>query len=169
MMAAPIPPDPDPRLPTVDDIGALLRARTQNKSDDEIGTFDDETRPTKDEVDKIIGQAASVVYGRIGSVEDDVLTCSSADDIRNQAKYLASLLAAMLVELSYFPEQVKSDRSAYEYYKEMWDDQMPMLIDAAAECRGGEVVPDQEGGGPGNASWGFPVDVGGMVGWQTKW
>jgi hypothetical protein len=162
--------DPDPRLPELDDVGALLRARTQDDHDDEQGTFTDDTRPTADEATKIIEQAGSIVYARIGSVEEEVLICSGADDIRTQAKYMVSLLAAMLIELSYFPEQVKSDRSAYEHYRELWNEQMTSLTDAAAECRTGEIAPDEPGaGGVGNPSWGFPVDVGGMVGWQTKW
>jgi hypothetical protein len=97
-----------------------------------------------------------------------------ADQVRDQARYWMSLLAAMLVELSYFPEQVRSDRSAFQYYKDLWDDDVAGfkgLIDAVAECRGGEVEPDGTGDGaiPQDPSWSFPIDVGGMVGWQTKW
>jgi hypothetical protein len=155
----------------VDEVAALLRARTQDDHDDEIGTFDDNTRPTGTEVEKIIRQAATVVYGRVGSVEDDVLTCSTAQDIKDGAKYHVALLAAMLVELSYFPEQVRSDRSAFEHYRDLWDMGMDALIDAAAECRGGEVVPDEpgEGGAQYGPYWDFPRDAGGLVGWQTKW
>lgn len=162
--------EPDPRLPELEDVGALLRARTQDSHDDEIGTFNDETRPTDEEAQRIIEQAGSIVYSRIGSVEEEVLTCSGAEDIRTQAKYMVSLLAAMLIELSYFPEQVKSDRSAYEHYRELWNEQMTSLTDAAAECRSGEITPDVPGeGGVGNPSWAFPVDAGGLVGWQTRW
>jgi hypothetical protein len=44
---------------------------------------------------------------------------------------------------------------------------MKALLDAVQECRGGELEPD--GMGPNSASWAFPVDLGGMVGWQTMW
>ena len=167
-----VPPvDPDPRLPTVDEVAALLRARTQDSHDDEIGTFNDDTRPTGTEVEAIIRQAATVVYGRVGSVDVSVLICETAQDIIDGAKYHVSLLAAMLVELSYFPEQVKSDRSAFEHYRDLWDETMGSLVEAARECRGGEVTPDEEGGGGAQAGpyWDFPRDVGGLVGWQTKW
>lgn len=163
-------PDPDPRLPTVDDVAAIIRARTQDSHDDEIGTFNDDTRPTGVEVEKLIDNAAGVVYSRLGDMSDEMLVCPTADDLQDQARYMVSMLAAMLVELSYFPEQIEANRSAFEHYKELWDDQMTTLIDAAAECRGGAVVPDTEDGGYiGKASWSFPVDAGGLVGWQTKW
>lgn len=163
-------PDPDPRLPTVDDVAAIIRARTQDSHDDEIGTFNDDTRPTGVEVEKLIDNAAGVVYSRLGDMSDEMLVCPTADDLQDQARYMVSMLAAMLVELSYFPEQIEANRSAFEHYKELWDDQMTTLIDAAAECRAGEVTPDTEDGGYiGKASWAFPVDTGGLVGWRTKW
>lgn len=160
-------PDPDPRLPTVDDIGALLRARTQDVNDEELGTFTTDTRPTDTEVERIIKQAASVVYGATGDLSG--LTCSSADDIKEGALYNVTLLACCLVELSYFPEQVRSDRSAFQGYYDILTGDMGMkaLLDAVQECRGGEVEPD--GSGPNRASWDFPVDLGGLVGWQTMW
>jgi hypothetical protein len=158
--------------PTVDDVGGILRARTQDSSDDEIGTFNDETRPTQEQVERLIVQAGTTVYSATGSLDE--LTCSLADNIQTSAKYWVSLLTAMLVELSYFPEQVRSDRSAYAFYKELWDDETTgfrSLLDAVSECKAGEVEPDT----PGDAgsfiadpSWSFPVDLGGMVGWQTK-
>jgi len=164
-----VPPPGEGKYPTVDEVGAILRARTQDEHDDEIGTFNESTRPTAGEVENMIRNAGGVVYSRIGSVEDDVLTCSNAGDIRDQARYMVALLAAMLVELSYFPEQIDANRSAFEYYRELWNDQMTTLIDAASECRTGEVEPDAGEGQPGNASWAFPKDAGGMVGWQTRW
>jgi hypothetical protein len=78
------------------------------------------------------------------------------------------MLAVMLVELSYFPEQVKADRSAYEDYRDLWNELMGALIDAAAECRGGEVIPDDNKFNPGPV-WSFPIDAGGLVGWDTQW
>jgi hypothetical protein len=163
-------PDSDFVLPTVDDVGALLRARTQDTADDELGTFNDETRPTGEEVEILIKQAGSVVLARTGSLNDPPLSCPTAPDVRANAAYLVSLLAAMLVELSYFPEQVRSDRSPYENYRELFNESITGLIDAAVECRGGEVIPDDAGEGfrPG-PSYSFPVDGGGLIGWQTQW
>jgi hypothetical protein len=158
--------------PTVDDVGAILRARTQDDHDDELGTFTDDTRPTADEVNKLIVQAGLPVYTATGRLDD--LTCSMKDQVQESAKYWVAMLTAMLIELTYFPEQVRSDRSAYAFYKEMWDDEITgfsSLIDAVKECRAGELEPDTPGTGtdtPPDPSWAFPEDVGGMVGWQTR-
>jgi hypothetical protein len=167
-MVDPIPPYPW-ALPTVDEVGALLRARTQDDNDQELGTFTDVTRPTAVEAERMIRQAANVVYGATGS--PDALVCDTADQLKEQIGYWISLLAAMLIELSYFPEQIEAERSAFEHYKTLWDDEVSGfagLVEAAAECRAGEVVPDDDNGYK-SASWAFPVDVGGMVGWQTQW
>lgn len=152
--------------PTVDDVGALLRARTQDTHDDELGTFTADTRPTAEQAEAIIVQASSAVLARTGKLDDN-LKCGSADDIRTNAKYMITLLAAMLIELSYFPEQVNSDRSPYGQYRDLYNDGMTALLDAVKECIDGEVVPDD--GGSYGPSFSFPVDAGGMVGWQTRW
>jgi CheY-like chemotaxis protein len=165
----------DINSPTVDEIGALLRARTQNGDDNEIGTFTSDTRPTDDQVQSIIMMAQSVVVGAVGDL--DALVCGTADQVRTQARFMMALLASMLVELSYFPGQIETGNSPYPHYRDMFDAQMPGLIEAAAECRAGEVTPtpgtgDGGGGGtpiPGSASWNFPEDQGGMVGWGTRW
>lgn len=157
--------------PTVDDVGAILRARTQDDHDDEVGTFTIDTRPTATEVENLIIRSGMVVYGATGRL--DSLACSMADQVREQAKGWISFLTAMLVELSYFPEQVGSERSAYQHYKDMWDHDVAgfkSLLDAVQECSGGELEPDVEGGSyVGNPSWAFPEDAGGMVGWTTQW
>lgn len=170
MAVPPDPPDPDTFYPpTVDDVGALLRARTQDSHDDELGTFTDDTRPTAEEVQIIIAQATSIVLGRTGKMDSPPMTCDTAPDLRTNAQTAITMLAVMLVELSYFPEQVRSDRSAFEDYRSLWNDTMTALIDAAAECRGGEVIPDDGGSYNPGPSWAFPVDGGGMVGWETRW
>jgi hypothetical protein len=158
-----------PVLPTVDQVAALLRARTQDQHDDEIGTFTSDTRPTDEQVEALIVQASSVVYGTTGSLDD--LQCSNAEDIQTQSAHWIALFAAMLVELSYFPEQVDSDRSAFQYYKELWDAEVggfKSYTESVTECIGGEVDPTAGVGIP-NPSFSFPVDAGGMVGWQTRW
>lgn len=170
-----VPPDPVVPpiaydLPTVDDVAALLRARTQDDNDQEIGTFDDTTRPTGSEVDRIIKQAATVVYNSTGNLV--ALSCENADQIREGAKYLISLLACCLVELSYFPEQVRSDRSAFQQYYDIFTNEvtgMPALVQAVNECTSGEVEPGGDAEGSTRAAWEFMTDAGGLVGWMTKW
>ncbi len=171
-MSVPIPPDPAlVPYPTVDVIGSMLRARTQSQvTDQEVGTFTADTRPTDEQVLVLIAQAANVVYSSTGNL--DRLVCESADQVRGSANFLIGLLAACLVELSYYPEQVKSDRSAFQGYYDLFTGEltgMPMLMESVSECIGGEVSPDDSGSGAGFPSFAFPEDLGGLVGWQTQW
>lgn len=155
---------------TPDDVATLLRARTQDSTDVEVGVWSTTTRPALDEVERILSMSETMVLGQTGDIT--ALTCATADSVRGQAATMVALMSAMLVELSYFPEQVASNRSAYEQYAAMWQNFMPALVQAVAECVGGGV---EAGGGTAEgttvpaASWAFPVDTGGMVGWGTKW
>jgi len=157
---------------TPDDVAALLRARTQDNTDLEAGAWSVDTRPTLAEVERLLAMATAVVLGQTGDLTQ--LPCTTAEDIRTQAATGVALLAAMLVELSYFPEQVNSSRSAYQQYQELFwgtdsrGGMLAMTVQAAAECLAGAVEADAEEGAK-EPSWAFPVDVGGMVGWQTKW
>lgn len=162
---------------TPNDVAALLRARTQDNTDEEQGEWTEDTRPTLAEVERLLAMAQSIVMGQTGPLTPEILICVSADEIMIQAATTVALLAAMLVELSYFPEQVQSSRSAYEQYRDLFwgpDGKSGLigdLVSAVHECAFGEVSPDPGGEGvvvpP--ASWAFPRDAGGMVGWQTRW
>lgn len=162
---------------TPDDVAALLRARTQDDTDVEVGHWTDTTRPTQAEVERLLAMAQAIVLGQTGPLTPEVLVCVSVDDIMTQAATVVALLAAMLVELSYFPEQVQSTRSAYEQYRDLFwgpDGKSGMvgdLVASVAECVAGGVEPDPEVADASvpPAAWAFPVDGGGMVGWQTRW
>jgi hypothetical protein len=174
------PPAPLVTWPaTPDDVAVLLRARTQDNTDEELGKWTEDTRPTLAEVERLIAMAQSIIMGQTGPLTPEVLICSTADEIMTQAATTVALLAAMLVELSYFPEQVQSTRSAYEQYRELFwgpDGKSGLignLVEAVHECvTGGGVEPEPDGGGAVSVpppSYAFPVDAGGMVGWQTRW
>lgn len=97
--------------PTVDDVGALLHARTLANGA-EVGTFTVDTRPTAAQVERLIALAVSDLAGRIGAG----VPAAYAGD----AKELAALQAATLVEASFFPAQLDTDRSAYRQYQAMY-------------------------------------------------
>ena len=109
--------------PTVNDVAALLRARTQALNT-ESGTFSEDTRPTKAQVQVLIGQAVNEVATRLGTDE------LPSDDVSAYARELVAIRAAMAVEISYFPEQTNIDQSAYEHLKELFDAGLLALIDA---------------------------------------
>lgn len=112
---------PPPLVPaTVEDVAALLRARTKDLNGTELGTFNENTRPTDVEVERLITMALAEVTGQIGPYAYD--PCASA------ATALIAIRAAMWVELSYFPEQVRTERSVYDELAAQWTAGMPVLV-----------------------------------------
>ena len=95
--------DPMDITPSVADVGALLRARTKDINGDEVGTFNDDTRPTSAQVITLIDEAVGDITTRMGP--------SPPLELAGAGKSAAAMLTACLIELSYYPEQVCSDRS----------------------------------------------------------
>jgi hypothetical protein len=112
--------------PTVADVGAILRARTTNSSSEEVGTFDDTTRPTGDQVEGYISQAV-----------DEVITAVGAEFYREEyarnAGNLAAIRAAMTVEQSHFPEQVTDGTSMYDTLSDRFVKGIGSLADAVRD------------------------------------
>jgi hypothetical protein len=127
-------PEPIPwPLPTPDDVAALLRARTKDADGHELGVFTDTTRPTADQVDELIALAYGDVSSQTGAYLDDRTAPA--------AQSMVALRAAMFVELSYFPEQVRSDRSAYPEYERLYTAGMTALGDAIDGNTAGSGIP----------------------------
>ena len=151
-----VPDETQPYLPTLADIGAIMRARTKTVNGDEIGTFNDETRPTGEEVNRIILQAANDVTAPI---DTDIPVTAY-----RWATQAIIYRAAKLIEISYFPEQIATGRSPYPEYNALFDEAIGWLNTAVgreiAEESGVEVLPGQP-------FWTFPgPEV--LVGWQTR-
>lgn len=135
--------------PTVDSLGALLRARTKTKGGAEAGTFNpeasvgtsEETRPTAEGVEEQIATALGDISGIIG--------------VDLEAKYVeparrvAALRAALLIELSYWPEQVNSDRSPYDQLKVLYDEAWANLLASMG-------ISLDDDGGPATVDAGYP-------------
>lgn len=107
MSSPPTPVDPLTIAwrPTVDDVAALIRARTKDASGNELGTFTDKTRPTDAEVNQLITNGCAKVASVVG--------WDLPADAEHEATHLAAIWTACEVELSYWPEQVRTDRSPY--------------------------------------------------------
>lgn len=146
--------------PAISDVGALLRARTTDTNGNELGTFTDATRPTAQQAEDMIGNAARDVAIKIGN---DI-----PDNLVPAAQSLVTLKAAMYIELSYFPEQVATGRSPYEQYKALYDETLPSLIEAVQneEAAAGDEDSTLTGG---FAKFNFPVNRGGLIGWSSRW
>lgn len=113
--------DADFASPTLSEVGGFLRARTKDSNGAEQGTFTVNTRPTNTQVESLIDQAVGVVAVRVGAL---------AERLRPRATHLAALYTALLIEISYFPEQLEGDDSAYGRIKELYDEGMASLVAA---------------------------------------
>jgi hypothetical protein len=109
--------------PTTADVAAILRARTQDMGT-ESGVFSETTRPTKGQVQLLVGRAVTEIGARLGTDE------LPSDDLESYARELAAIRAAMGVELSYFPEQTNSEQSAYDNLQKLFESGMASLIQA---------------------------------------
>jgi hypothetical protein len=85
--------------PSIDDVAALLRTRTVAGSGTEEITFTDQTRPAADEVSALIPQALDAVLAELPYKTFDPLHYP-------QVKRVTALMSAILIEGSYFREQL---------------------------------------------------------------
>lgn len=122
--------------PGVDDVGAILRARTKTRNGEVIGTFNAYTEPTDVAVMNYINDAASDVQDAIGP---EVNVPSS---LYANAEDLTAIGAALFIELGYFPDQVNSGRSPYPQLLEMYNTKLKRLQNAIVSL-GGERPTDE--------------------------
>lgn len=144
---------PFPYSPTVADVASVLRARTKDIHGNEFSEFNEETRPSDTEVEKMIGMAASHLISRYGP---DV-----PQSHHTSVNFVTSLLAAKLIELSYFPEQINTERSPYIQLNALYMEMLEQLDESLAEEM---PVP---GEGPGYPVWFFQQPY--LVGWESIW
>lgn len=147
--------------PTVTDVANLLRARTKVKGGVEIGTFNASTRPTSDEVDGLIDDAIDDVLGKVKSVDTFKALEPAPEEVEvegyeRRVRSAVKLYTAVLIETSYFPEQIASAKSAATIYEGLYGKRIKALI---AEGETGEAQGEGgEGKGSdsqGEAYWNF--------------
>jgi len=133
MSTPPTDPLTVPWRPTVDDVAALVRARTKDASMNEVGTFTSATRPTDAEVEQLITNGCAKVAALVG--------WDFPADAYAEATHLASIVAACEVELSYWPEQVRADRSAFAQLWQLWTEDRDAFVSYVSQ-----ITPPGEGG-----------------------
>lgn len=158
--------------PTVADIGAILRARTKTASGSEAGTFNpanadagDQTRPNAEQVTSLIEDVVADVQAEFG-VDIPDAEGDDPDLYRKSVRRFGALGVAMLVELTYFPEQVATGRSPYAQLKQLYDDRRKRLL--------GALFPGGDDGGAGPLAPGEGLPSGGgfpttAIGMETPW
>lgn len=122
--------------PTVQDVANLLRARTKDTFGNESGTFTEDTRPTSLAVDGHIDAAMALVATRLPALD------TIAPVLLDAYAQVVAYRAALRIEKSYFPEQVRSDRSAYDQLLQEYLDDLAALVEAATTTAG----PDDAAG-----------------------
>lgn len=139
--------------PEVDAVAGYIRARTKTQGGSEAGTFNPAamwadntgrgTRPTAEQVVIEIANALGHVSGTFG--------IDALPEFHDSLRSLAALRAAMLIELTYFQEQVNSGRSTYPQLKELYDEMWASLLSAMGLDADGDGQVD-----PGGIDGGFP-------------
>ena len=88
--------------PSVQWVADLVRTRAIEEGGHPADTFTDTTYPTEAQVDRLIDQAVNEIYTQLpGSIASEWATAG---------KHLSALYAAILVEASYFREQLTDDQ-----------------------------------------------------------
>lgn len=141
-------PDSFPIETSADAVAAILRTRTKDDDGNESGVFSADTRPTLAQVEEILAEAKRVVVSAIGTDEP----CEQ--DLADTAATLAHQRAVLMIELSYFPEQINTNRSPYDQIKSLYDQDIKSLVEAVAErCGTGIGEPGVSGQLP---LWDYP-------------
>jgi hypothetical protein len=107
-------------------IAALLRARTKDNEGREVGLWTEATRPTLHQVEELIGVARGLISDTYGPPGE---RCQSSYE------HTVAIQAAMLAEMSYWPEQVRSDRSPYQQLERLFE----RALEGYRSCIAGEV------------------------------
>lgn len=121
-----------PGRPTVAQVARWIRARTKDDQMREVGTFDDATRPTDIQVEGHIDDAYALVGTHLPALDTDAMT-----GLLPAVEAVVALGAACVIEKSYWPEQVLSDRSAYAQLEQEYRDALEQLANQAAAASGG--------------------------------
>ena len=140
-----------PWAPEILDLARLTPARAAGRftgggADGSLPEFPDEDR-----VQAIITMATATVASRLGGQHLSAVHWPAA-------KSLATLRAALTLEPSAWPEQARPDKSAWEQWKQLYDEDLEGLIDTikndAADGDSGDGGP--EAGGIADPVFSFP-------------
>ena len=127
--------------PTVQDIAALLRARTRTTNGDLLRDFTDETEPTGEDVQGLIEIAVDDVSGAIGT--------NIPVEFQSTAKILVTYLTAANIELSYWPTQAAATNSMYDKLMARYNTRLAQLMEDMSDV----VTDDGVDSGVSDSDW----------------
>jgi hypothetical protein len=108
--------------PSVAEVASYIRARTKIAGGGIAGTFTDQTNIKAVDVEAIIAQAVGLILSDLGGEP-----CTDA--LQGQMKTVAAILAAMLVEQSFFPEQTTGAGNSFASLEKLYKPKMQSLAD----------------------------------------
>lgn len=126
---------PTPYRPTVADVAVFIRSRTKGKLTEEQNTFTADTIPTATQVEKFIDVSERHIARAVGEVPITLLP---------DAKDVVAVCAAAQIELSYFPEQIRTDKSPFIHLREQCQMMLAELAKAVDDLTGDGVIDGSE-------------------------
>jgi hypothetical protein len=124
-----MPDDPPIYRPTVAKVSSYIRARTKIPGGGIAGVFNEQTTIKASEVEPLIDEAVGLILSDLGGVP-----CN--DDLQTQMAPVAALLAAMLVEQSFFPEQTTSAGNSFSSLEKLYKPKMQALANQVEKVCG---------------------------------
>lgn len=169
------PDDTSEYTPTTKQVATYIKNRTVDRFNNFVGDFNDNTIVTKEEAEAAIDQAEELILRRLKLPPDPALPVEPnplQPEVVEAIQNLIALLAASIIELTKFGEQIQTGRSAYPYLKELFDDMLGWLasdiLGESADDGGGNIgLWDLVAQGSGTAHFDFPI-VPDAVSWYTK-
>lgn len=111
-------------------VAALVRARLVDEFGNEQEDFTEGTSPTDTEADGLIEEAARLVRLKLGH--------NLPDAFFEDAQAVVKLLAAVLIETTFYPEQAVQEQSAAKLYQDLYATAVMDLADAIKQNAAGD-------------------------------
>lgn len=113
----------NPVRPSTRDVAQYIKNRTVDRLNNYVGDFTDQTAVTKAEVEGIITKAQELTLRALDQDPNVAIPTESQAGVRS----LIGILAAALVELTKFSEQIARGVSPYPFLKDLFDEQLVHL------------------------------------------
>jgi len=138
--------------PTLQDVGHVVLSRTRDDAGNILGTFTDKTQPTDDQCRVLIEKAIDDIIPLIGT---DI-----PEELIGEAQNIASIRTAMYIELTYYANEVATNRSVYPELKALFDEKVAALAKAITAVEAGGDITDATAGAGGEPAYAYPPDDG---------
>lgn len=120
--------DPADITPSVEAVAEHIRSRTRDRHGNEVGTFNETTRPTGQDAAEHAARAARYIALQVGTPATDW-----TGDLLQVATDVAALYAALAIETSYYADGAAADAAGVEQLGRMAREQRDALLQTARD------------------------------------